>query len=215
MVEDNEKTGIIYSYYCKTTGQRYIGKTVNPKDRHRQHMRDVEKKNDTHNKFHNALRKYPYKDFWEYEILESDLSKKQLSAREVYWIAYYNSFNKGYNMTPGGDGVRYCKPWNYGKKWSKDIINKISQTRKGQVSGFKGHKHSKESLKIMSDKLKGNVPPNKGIPMSEEQKKKISETKKGRKMSEETKRKISESIRLRNKIKNHTNEHERIYKGCA
>lgn len=60
--------------------------------------------------FHKALRKYG-KDAFTFEIIEerqdSDFSNRDemnawLNEREKYWIAYYNTFNEGYNQTTGG-----------------------------------------------------------------------------------------------------------------
>ena len=46
------------------------------------------------------------------EIIEyiDENDREKLKEREIYWIAYYNSYldrTKGYNMTPGGDGASH------------------------------------------------------------------------------------------------------------
>ena len=60
--------------------------------------------------FHKALRKCG-KDAFYFEVIEekqdSDFSNREamnswLNEREKYWIAYYDTFNNGYNQTTGG-----------------------------------------------------------------------------------------------------------------
>lgn len=60
--------------------------------------------------FHRALRKYG-KDAFKFEVIEeresSEFSSREdmntwLNEREKYWIAYYDTFNTGYNQTTGG-----------------------------------------------------------------------------------------------------------------
>jgi group I intron endonuclease len=80
-----------------------------------------------------ALRKYG-KDGFTYEILEekdntSFGSKEDLQVwlytREKYWIKFYNSFSfeKGYNMTEGGEGTT-------GYTYSEDLKKLISKKTK-------------------------------------------------------------------------------------
>jgi group I intron endonuclease len=50
------------------------------------------------------------------------------STREIYWIAYYNTYTgHGYNLTPGGDG------WTKGMKHADTSITKIRNVKKGNV----------------------------------------------------------------------------------
>lgn len=55
-------------------------------------------------RFYAAIQKYGWDNF-EHTILETNLSSEEANDKEVYWIAYYNSFNEnyGYNLTPGGN----------------------------------------------------------------------------------------------------------------
>lgn len=50
-----------------------------------------------------AFNKYGIENFT-FEIIEEIEDEGLLSEREKHWITYYNSFEKGYNMTLGGDG---------------------------------------------------------------------------------------------------------------
>lgn len=48
-----------------------------------------------------AIQKYGINNF-KFEIVE-ECSVEELNAKEIYWIAYYDSYNNGYNLTRGGD----------------------------------------------------------------------------------------------------------------
>ena len=54
-----------------------------------------------------AIIKHQTKDIEIIEYIDEN-DREKLKEREIYWIAYYNSYldrSKGYNMTPGGDGT--------------------------------------------------------------------------------------------------------------
>ena len=88
----------IYKVTNKINGKVYIGQSVDIGRRWRQHMTAED---DIY--FHKAIQKYGVENF-EWEVIEQ-CKKKDLDEREIYWIEYYDSFNKGYNCTRGGDGV--------------------------------------------------------------------------------------------------------------
>lgn len=59
--------------------------------------------------FSRAYLKHGIKSIEILEYIDSD-NRELLQEREKYWIAYYNTYldrNKGYNMTPGGDGSSF------------------------------------------------------------------------------------------------------------
>ena len=87
----------IYKVTNKINGKVYIGQSVDIGRRWREHMTA---KDDIY--FHKAIQKYGVENF-EWEVIEQ-CKKKDLDEREIYWIEYYDSFNKGYNCTKGGDG---------------------------------------------------------------------------------------------------------------
>ena len=87
----------IYKVTNKINGKVYIGQSVDIGKRWRQHMTA---KDDIY--FHKAIQKYGVENF-EWEVIEQ-CKKKDLDEREIYWIEYYDSFNKGYNRTKGGEG---------------------------------------------------------------------------------------------------------------
>ena len=88
----------IYKVTNKINGKVYIGQSVDIGRRWHAHMTA---KDDIY--FHKAIQKYGVENF-EWEVIEQ-CKKSELDERESYWIEYYDSFNKGYNRTKGGDGV--------------------------------------------------------------------------------------------------------------
>lgn len=92
--------GYIYKITNKVNGMSYIGQTrYTVEFRWRQHQH---KKNGCY--FHNALHKYGVENFTVETLEECEVSK--LNEREIFYIAKYNTFDKGYNLTIGGDGRR-------------------------------------------------------------------------------------------------------------
>jgi len=84
----------------------YIGQsTVLLEDKIRWYKK-LEKYDKTDRKIANAIKKYGWENM-KFEVIEENpkWTKKQLDAREIHWIKYYNSIEQGYNMTKGGDGV--------------------------------------------------------------------------------------------------------------
>lgn len=98
----------IYKFTNKITGLAYIGQSKNIKNRINAHKQTAFNKSASNKnyycQFYKALREYGLENF-ELDILEECL-EEQLNERETYWIAYYDTFHNGYNMTPGGDGVK-------------------------------------------------------------------------------------------------------------
>lgn len=90
--------GIIYKITNKVNNKSYIGQTrYTIEFRWRQHLH---KKDNTY--FHNALHKYGAENFT-IDILE-ECDVNHLNEREMFYIAKYDTFNNGYNLTLGGDG---------------------------------------------------------------------------------------------------------------
>lgn len=94
------KQWVIYQHINKINGKRYIGQTSQSQERR---WRNGEGYIDSP-KFWNAIQKYGWENF-EHQIIEVGNSQEWANQREIYWIAFYDTFNndkKGYNMTPGG-----------------------------------------------------------------------------------------------------------------
>lgn len=129
--------GIIYKVTNKINGKSYIGQSINALHERKKSHKHGMKFTNSFVYFHNALRKYGWDNFiW--EILENCLNNK-LNKREVYYIDKFNTFNIGYNLTPGGD----FNPMNI-----QEIRNKVSQAQTGKIL-------SKETRKKISESLKG------------------------------------------------------------
>lgn len=92
--------GYIYKITNKVNGKSYIGQTrYTIEFRWRQH---IHKKDNTY--FHNAIKKYGVDNFIVEKLEECNI--EDLNEKEIYYIAKYNTFKDGYNLTIGGDGNR-------------------------------------------------------------------------------------------------------------
>nr|DAY45730.1 MAG TPA: intron associated endonuclease [Crassvirales sp.] len=99
--------GIIYKITNKVNNKSYIGQTrYTIEFRWKQHQH---KKDNTY--FHNAIKKYGVSNF-NIEILE-ECDIENLNNREIFYIAKFDTFNNGYNLTIGGDGNRRLLLDNY------------------------------------------------------------------------------------------------------
>lgn len=103
--------GFIYKVTCIITGKVYIGQTTRSiEERWAQHTRNAIHNDNLEykNKFHRALRKYGIGKFIveEQEVFEAETLEalqKLLNPAETKWISFYDSKDKGYNSTLGGD----------------------------------------------------------------------------------------------------------------
>lgn len=96
--------GFIYKYENRLNHKVYIGQTIDLIGRKSGHKyRATFEKT----KFYNAVRKYGWDNF-DYDVIaqiEDDNEEKfwdKLDDAEVKYIAEFDSFNNGYNSTPGG-----------------------------------------------------------------------------------------------------------------
>lgn len=115
--------GIIYKITNKVNNKSYIGQTrYSLEFRWRQHQH---KKDNTY--FHNAIKKYGVNNF-ELSVLE-ECDVEQLNSREIFYIAKYNTFQEGYNLTIGGEGNR-----------TLILDNKYDEIKELYLSGFSSNK---------------------------------------------------------------------------
>lgn len=95
--------GYIYKIVNDINDKIYIGQTQKSlQERFRLHVYDSNKKNADNFPIHKAIRKYGMDKFHIIEVEKCSVAV--LNEREQYWIAYYDSYNKGYNATLGGEG---------------------------------------------------------------------------------------------------------------
>lgn len=99
--------GWIYKITNKKNGKVYIGQTSHTlESRWKKHCSVARSGRDGKSPtgIGGAIRKYGENNFI-IEPIEKCFLKK-LNEREIHWIKHYNSFEKGYNLTLGGDGYR-------------------------------------------------------------------------------------------------------------
>lgn len=95
--------GKIYKITNKINGKVYIGQTTKSlKERFQKHCWNTGKTDLYHFNMaiKKAIKKYGKNNFT-IELIE-EVNKEYLDEREVFWISYYDSYNKGYNCTMGG-----------------------------------------------------------------------------------------------------------------
>ena len=149
MINDKgEEVGIIYGWYNTKSEKWYIGQTIRPLERFKEHIdAAINKKDKTY--FYNSIRKYGLENFV-YCVLEENVLRENLNMREIDWIEYYDSFYCGYNMTAGGNQTIF----------SEEFKRKLSESHKGNP-GYWTNKHlSEETKKKLSESHKGKTSPN-------------------------------------------------------
>ncbi len=152
--------GCIYRAYLPS-GMSYIGQTVDFQKRKKEHLYTGNKPQGA---FHLAIKIFG-KESVSWEILE-ECEEELLNDREIYWIAYYDSFENGFNNDRGG---RYdlnqrgrvaseetrqkqsishkgIEPWNKGKHY------KISDEGRANMRIARLEYWAKKKAKMQSDK---------------------------------------------------------------
>lgn len=148
----------IYGLFDPRDGElRYIGKSINPKQRLTNHLND--KSITWRTNWLKELKRLNLKPLL--YIFESFKDNNLWQEKEIYYIAIAK--NRGIkltNCTSGGDGL--LNP-------PKEVLDKIRNT-------WKGRKHTEETKKLIGSKHKGKK-------HTEEHKRKISKIMKGRKIT--------------------------------
>jgi len=139
----------IYGIKNLSNGKIYIGQSLDVKSRKRKHFAALTRGDHTNEHLQRAFSIYG-KDNFEFHVLE-EVSEAMLDIRESAWIAYYktNQYQFGYNMDTGGGCNRHL---------SEEICKKISDSKKGKPSGYRGHHPSAETRRKISQALKGHHP---------------------------------------------------------
>lgn len=189
---------MIYIYALidpRTTEIRYIGKTINPKDRFRHHI----------SKARRATSPKEHSKRWIKTLLNEDLlpiMQILLTVEQTEWEYYeievIKLFNNLTNMTEGGQSVWWSKLSLEEQQSFRDkmkVVNKerpISDEtreiwRQNAIKTHTGRKCTVKHKKLMSEKMKGSGNHRFGTVASKETREKLSKAHKGQKRSEETK----------------------------
>jgi len=111
--------GLIYKIENLINGKVYIGQTRQGlQQRKREHLSRLQA-NERQHKLYQAMRKHGVENF-KFSKLASVPNESDLDAVEEEIISQYNSFNRGYNATPGGGSV------------SEETRRKLSKSFKGR-----------------------------------------------------------------------------------
>lgn len=94
--------GYIYKIINDINSKVYVGQTTYTlEERWKHHLSDMSK---YPYKLYRAMNKYGVEHFSIHLIEECP--NEELDQKEIYWIGRYNSYEKGYNCTLGGNGVQ-------------------------------------------------------------------------------------------------------------
>lgn len=121
----------IYKIENLINGKIYIGQSVDINYRFKNHKSESfnPKSNAYETAIHRAIRKHGI-DKFSFEIIE-ECNQNELKEREIYWIKYYDSYGKGYNMTHGGEGANTIDKQKIYNLWDKGMsISDISEYTK-------------------------------------------------------------------------------------
>jgi group I intron endonuclease len=129
-----------------------------------------------------AIEKYGFDNF-KVKLIEECNSKEELNLREQFWISKYNASHSRdfYNICKGGESGP-SGPHFKGHHHSEETRRLMSELSSGRNNANYGNRYrmSDESRKLMSSERKGSNNPRFGIHCSEETISKISESLSGR-----------------------------------
>lgn len=139
----------IYSITNLINGKKYIGQTmVDFKQRWDSHKRELKGNRHANEKLQRAWNKYGEYEF-EFKVEHLCDELDNLNRLEVYYIYKYNSFEDGYNLTIGGDGVTGC---------NEDERKKNIEARRKRLLNKKGFSIKQiENAKVLFSKMDTNL----------------------------------------------------------
>ena len=111
----------IYKLENQINHKIYIGMTIRePQIRFEEHKRKAFDKNyyGYNYPIYQAIRKYGINNF-SFEIIYSTEDEKEIFDKEKYYIQFYDSVNKGYNISLGGEGNSKYKTEDILKYWEQ------------------------------------------------------------------------------------------------
>lgn len=160
--------GIIYKY-TSPSGKCYIGQTIHEHTRKQSHKHSAEIGVDT--VFYRAVRKYGWNNFT-YEVLftidndDKTRVKQKLDFMECYYIRKFDTYNNGYNMTLGGEGIsgnnyhteEFKQRLSERMKTNNPAFHMTDEWRQHIGDSQRGKKKSDEFKQQRSERMKQNNP---------------------------------------------------------
>lgn len=223
---------MIYYIYVlidpRTCQVRYVGQTVNPIGRHKEHS-CKQKGTNYREKWLNRLR---YLNLSPIMILIEECINSNWAEREKYWIKWYREDGCDLvNATDGGEGTKGLifteehkhkiseshkgenNP-NFGKSPSEETRRKISEANIGENNPYYGKQHTKETRIRMSISAKQRKNQRRGYTLTEQQKQQISESLKGNRNA------VGHTMSVTDEVKEylsflHTGKHKGELNQCA
>lgn len=164
---------IIYKILNTFNDKCYIGQTIRPKKRFKQHLNEIKGKYHKNKHLQNAWHKYG-EEFFVFEILEENVgSREELNYLESYYIKHFNSVENGYNKTFGGDCAKISESSR--KLMSESAIKKFKNGFQCYRKGIKVSEEEKiELTKRIRNFYANNDHPMKGKKLSKDIVEKIS-----------------------------------------
>ncbi len=137
--------GIIYCYTNRITGKKYIGQTIHPDQRKRNHLHEATMKNSDYY-FHRSIRKHGIENFT-YEILEEMENPDELIIRERHYVETLNTiWPNGYNevlpLNIMSDEIRQKISESQKKRLAARTPEQISMENAKRSKSMMGHKQS-------------------------------------------------------------------------
>lgn len=118
---------IIYKVTNNINNKIYIGQTIKTlENRRKSHIQEANRGSAFY--FHKAIKKHGLNNFT-WEILKNCNSTNELNRQEITYIKYFDSLNKGYNMTSGGGGTS-------GFNHSQQTKDKIAIANLGNINSL-------------------------------------------------------------------------------
>lgn len=187
----------VYQITCTVNAKRYIGSSVDIKERWGQHRCDLVSKRHVNKHLQNVWNKHGGGCF-RWEVVEVVWDENILLETEQEWLDA---------ALPELNIAKCVSAPMLGKKASVDHKRKISEALKGRTSNRKGSKMSLASRRKISKSLKGNTY-SKGKVATEETKRKMRESQRRRRMREngETAEETREKLRQNASGKRHSPE---------
>ena len=146
LAKENQMSAIIYKITNTLNGKSYIGFTIHSvEERWKKHCMDAHRGGECH--FHRAIRKYDKENFEIQIMYEGENENWTLEVVEPFFISLYNTMNEGYNSTIGGRGL-------LGYNHTEETKQKISNSQKGEFGYWYGKKMSKNIRQKMSESHK-------------------------------------------------------------